>query len=240
MNSLKVPLIIFALVLLVLVGASMLLGNPSGSSETATLTGVTEVLPELNLSESDIQACLDSGEQDARVRRDIESARALSFSGTPGVILFDKQTGNAALMRGAYPFEAIAQSIDQMLNNDLSEGDILLESEALGVKLEIERIESLEIVEDDHLRGNPDARITLLEYSDVDCPYCAQFHGTAIRLVNQFPEDLNWVYRHYPLPQLHPTSISKAIVSECAQQLGGDEAFWGVIDSYYAKNLSNQ
>lgn len=234
MNSLKTPLIIFAVVLLALVGGALVIGDPEGVSETATLSGVTDILPELGLNEEELLTCVESGEFDERVTRDLQLANTLRLTGTPAVYIVDTQTNNAVLARGSYPFEILAQVIQDFLNDALVLGDTAFESEELGVKLVVEQFEGLNIVEDDHLRGNPEARIALIEFSDLDCPYCATFHGTALNLVNEFTEDLVWVYRHMPLASIHPVAFSKSVATECAQKLGGDDAFWGIVDSYYA------
>jgi protein-disulfide isomerase len=56
----------------------------------------------------------------------------------------------------------------------------------------------------DHIRGDPAAPVTLVEYSDFECPFCKRFHPTVKRLVDESKGQLNWVYRHFPLDELHP------------------------------------
>jgi protein-disulfide isomerase len=51
----------------------------------------------------------------------------------------------------------------------------------------------------DHIRGNPRATISLIEYSDFECPFCKRFHETPGKLLETHKDQLNWVYRHYPL-----------------------------------------
>jgi len=54
-------------------------------------------------------------------------------------------------------------------------------------------------IDRDHINGNPDAQISLIEYSDFECPFCKKFHSTAKRLIEAFDGKVNWVYRHFPL-----------------------------------------
>lgn len=91
----------------------------------------------------------------------------------------------------------------------------------------------------DHIRGAPDARITLIEYSDFECPYCKRFHPTAQKLVNAYNGRVNWVYRHFPLGFHNPGAQKEAEASECAAELGGNKAFWRFADSIYERTRSN-
>lgn len=99
-------------------------------------------------------------------------------------------------------------------------------------------VDNLEpINQEDHIRGNPDAQIALIEYSDLECSYCADFHQTAQQLLEEYDDQIMWVYRHYPLKQIHPNATQLAIGSECAARQGGDDAFWAFID-YVFENKS--
>lgn len=87
----------------------------------------------------------------------------------------------------------------------------------------------------DYVKGNPDAKITLVEYSDIDCPYCQRFHDTAKQILAAYPNDVNVVYRHFPLPQLHPNAPKKAEATECVGELGGNDAFWAYLDKLFVE-----
>ena len=91
----------------------------------------------------------------------------------------------------------------------------------------------------DHIYGNEDALITLIEYSDFECPYCKRFHPTARQLVDQSGGKVNWVYRHFPLAFHNPLAQQEAEASECAGMLGGNEAFWRYTDLVYERTNSN-
>lgn len=93
-------------------------------------------------------------------------------------------------------------------------------------------------VERDHIRGNPDAEISLIEYSDFECPYCKRFHTEAEQLVAAFGGRVNWVYRHFPLDFHNPGAQKQAEASECAGELGGNEAFWRYTDAIYERTSS--
>lgn len=93
----------------------------------------------------------------------------------------------------------------------------------------------------DHILGNPDASIVIVEYSDTECPYCKNFHSTMNKIVSEFGKDgkVAWVYRHYPIDQLHDKSRKEAEATECAAELGGNEKFWQYINLLYEKTPSN-
>jgi len=84
----------------------------------------------------------------------------------------------------------------------------------------------------DHIRGNPNALVTIVEYSDFECPFCARFHPTMVQILDEFP-DVNWVYRHFPLTSIHGSALDAAMASECAASLGGNDAFWQFTDKLF-------
>lgn len=93
----------------------------------------------------------------------------------------------------------------------------------------------------DHILGNPNAPIILVEYSDYDCPFCKNFHETMNRIMSEFGQDgkVAWVYRHFPIRQLHPNSPKIAEAAECVASLGGNESFWSFSDSVFEKRAQN-
>lgn len=100
----------------------------------------------------------------------------------------------------------------------------------------VEDINLTPIREDDHIRGDVNAKFTLIEYSDYECPYCQSFHPTAQRFVDEY-SDVNWVYRNFPLKSIHPNANNAAMAAECIAQSNGGEAFWTFTDAIY-DNLS--
>ncbi|GAK57629.1 DSBA oxidoreductase [Candidatus Vecturithrix granuli] len=91
----------------------------------------------------------------------------------------------------------------------------------------------------DHIYGNPDAVISFIEYSDFECPYCKTFHLTAKKIIEAYNGKVNWVYRHYPLQFHNPGAQKQAEASECAAELGGNEAFWKYSNFLYERTTSN-
>lgn len=88
------------------------------------------------------------------------------------------------------------------------------------------------ISEKDHIKGNPEANIAIIEYSDLQCPYCAKFHPTAKQALDTYGDKLMLVYRHFPLPG-HPQAKPAALATECVAKLGGNDSFWTFIDTLF-------
>ncbi|MEN9390324.1 MAG: hypothetical protein RLZZ283_424 [Candidatus Parcubacteria bacterium] len=84
----------------------------------------------------------------------------------------------------------------------------------------------------DHRLGSPDAPVTIIEYSDLDCPFCKQYHATMKEIMNEYGTtgQVAWVYRNFPLAQLHPNAPKLAEASECVAELAGNEAYWKFLD----------
>lgn len=97
------------------------------------------------------------------------------------------------------------------------------------------------ISEDDHILGNPNAEVIIVEYSDTECPFCKRFHDTMHQVIDEYGKDgkVAWVYRHFPLAQLHPKAAKEAEATECAFDQGGNTAFWAYTDRLYEVTPSN-
>jgi protein-disulfide isomerase len=90
--------------------------------------------------------------------------------------------------------------------------------------------DSLRIEQDDHLRGARDAQVTLVEYADFQCPYCARAHAALTELMGQHGGRVALVYRHLPLEDLHPFAAAAAQAAEAAAAQG---KFWEMHDALF-------
>lgn len=85
----------------------------------------------------------------------------------------------------------------------------------------------------DHIRGDiSKATVAVVEYSDFECPFCKRHHSTMQQIMDTYKDDVVWVYRHFPL-SFHPNAQKAAEASECANELGGNEAFWTFTDGVF-------
>ena len=91
----------------------------------------------------------------------------------------------------------------------------------------------------DHILGSSNAELVIIEYSDTECPFCKVFHKTMQQVVRDYAGKVSWVYRHFPIAQLHAKAGKEAEATECANELGGNQAFWKYIDKLFETTNSN-
>ena len=155
--------------------------------------------------------------------------------------------------------QRLIDKIKTEIMKELREGDFLQQQIDLGIQNYIKRQEESQaaaraeearlanervknvrrVASRDHIYGNPDAPVSLIEYSDFECPFCKQFHSTAMEIVDAYAGKVNWIYRHFPLVMHNPGAQKQAEASECVRQLGGNDAFWKFTNAIYNRTLSN-
>lgn len=98
-----------------------------------------------------------------------------------------------------------------------------------------------DVTSKDHILGNPNAPVKLIEYSDLSCPYCKMFNPTMTEIMNAYGPTgkVAWIYRSFPLfkpidGQIpHPNSLQQAEALECVAQLGGNKAFFAFEKKWF-------
>ena len=176
------------------------------------------------------------------------------------VSLLEVRAEEEAIGQATIDEERLIEKIKEEVMQDLKEGEWLSQQIELGIERYIqkqktakkaaraeqerranEKAKEVRRVSKarDHIRGNPDAELSLIEYSDFECPYCKRFHETAKQVVETYPGKVNWVYRHFPLSFHNPGAQKQAEAAECASELGGDQAFWAYADAIYTRTTSN-
>lgn len=97
------------------------------------------------------------------------------------------------------------------------------------------------ISENDYIRGNSNAKVVMIEYSDTECPYCKQYHLVAKNLIEKLGKDSTfaWVYRNFPISERHPKASREAEALLCAGKIGGQTGFWNYTDQIYSVTPAN-
>ena len=217
-------------------GGSKVLGGSGNTNDQAQAGGDNQpqapsklddleaIVSSIEIDTTKFKSCSDSGKYKDRVEGDFQGGQGVGVSGTPGNFVTNAK-GEVWFVPGAYPFDQIKAVIDIALGKEATLPQ--------GVeKLSVDRASKLPSINNkDHVRGNRSASVKLIEYSDFQCPFCQRFHQTGLQVMEEYGSDVAWVYRHFPLDQLHPLARSTAEASECVYELGGDEAFWKFADN---------
>lgn len=83
---------------------------------------------------------------------------------------------------------------------------------------------------DTHIYGNPDSKLTVVEFGDFECPYCGREEKVAREIREKYGSEIRFAFRQYPLNSIHPYAEKAAEASECAAQQG---KFWQAVDFLY-------
>jgi protein-disulfide isomerase len=174
------------------------------------------IAKQIRLNMKSFNACVESGRFKEKVQADIDDGVKAGVTGTPSSFIV-KDGKVVGVIGGALPYENVMEQITSILAG----------------KTEVGMPEIKPVSAEDHIVGDINAKIIIVEYSDLDCPFCKVFHATMHRVVKDSGGDVAWVYRHYPIPQLHPNAFAKAQETECAWEQGGNEAFWKYTDKIF-------
>jgi protein-disulfide isomerase len=181
--------------------------------------------------------CVASGAMDARIEQSLAEGQALGVTGTPTFNFVREATSENFLLVGAQPYEQFAGMITALV---AGETPTQAEQAAAGGDPQIPFWATAEgLVPDperpgytlagDLYRGNPDASVVVIEFSDFQCPYCRRHvQETQPVLDEEFVEtdQVMWVFKHFPLT-MHPQAEAAGVAAECA---GDQQQFWEMHD----------
>ena len=135
--------------------------------------------------------------------------------GTPYAVIIGSN-GFKSEIRGAYPIDEVKKRIEEVKSGKVTTAEY---------KGEVAITE-----EGDHMMGSSNATVKVIEYSDLECPYCKMFHATMKQVVSESNGGVSWVYRHWPI---HAGSMYKLVASECVAKIKGNDAFWKYVESIF-------
>lgn len=174
------------------------------------------------LNSAKLQACISSGETKDAVAAGIASGNKVFAHlpqgewGTPYTVLVAKD-GTKLEVQGAQQYDAIKSAIDS-----------LIAGKAIGIK----NIDLDPVTKDDHILGDINAQVVMVEYTDFECPFCYRFHPTLQKLYDEYGGQVAWVIRNYPLT-IHENAYVKAQAAECAAVLGGNDAYFKYVNALF-------
>lgn len=196
-----------------------------------TLVALTN---ELELSESEMRECLASGRYTDAVTADVSEGQRLGVSGTPTFFV------NGYPVVGAQSYQVFQQVIALAEEGRLAEAY----SQAPGPNDGIARATATALAAqpaevplgDAPVLGDPDAPVTIVEYSDFQCPFCLRHFSETLPQLQAYIEagQVRYVFKDFPIHNIHPQAQKAHEAARCARELGGDEAFWTMHDLLFA------
>lgn len=97
---------------------------------------------------------------------------------------------------------------------------------------------SITLKSTDHVIGSSNAAVTMVVYTDLECPYCKRFHPVVQQALKQYANKLRVAYRNFPL-SFHANAQKEAEAAECVAKLGGNDAYWSFVDKIFQRTTSN-
>jgi protein-disulfide isomerase len=200
---------------------------------------LAKVAQEVGAEGTAYEQCLASGRKDAQVQQSVAAGQALGFNGTPSFQFVHQASGKTYTLVGAQPVEVFSRWIDALLAGqeppqaqqaDKPELPVWAKPEGLAP----DPTRPGYTMAGDPYKGNPDAKLVLVEFGDFQCPAC-QRHAltTQPELDKQFVEtgEVLWIAKHFPL-RMHPHAPVAAAAAECA---GDQGKFWAMHHRLYER-----
>lgn len=180
------------------------------------------------------QACVASGTKEALIAQGVMEAQAIGFSGTPSFHIVREATNDAYPLVGAQPYDEFANVLDALIAGETPQvaqqpaedsggNEIPFWATTEGLTPDPERPGYT--AAGDEYRGNPDAKVVVVEFSDFQCPFCRRHvQDTQPTLDEKFVDtgEILWVFKHFPLP-IHPQAPAAGVAAECA---ANQDEFW--------------
>lgn len=199
-------------------------------STPLSITNLKKYAQELGLDRKKFDACLDSGKKKSVIDKDVAQAGRLGVRGTPGFFI------NGRFVAGAFPIESFKEIIDKELANkgsnrcsDYKDPSLKGSCDENGNKA-FNPVPVKVDVTGAPMRGNPKAEVTIIEFSDFECPFCARAFPVVKQLFELYPNKIKFYYKHFPLTNIHSFAQKAAEASLCALDQG---KFWPYHDKLF-------
>ena len=209
----------FIIALSILIAACIISGDvPNGGTPTAQKVRdyVAEATKQFKLQGSAWESCLASDETAKDVANEYNDGVQAEVTGTPTtyvVVQEGQGYGVVAKIEGAQDESYLRAAID----------------EALSGKAQTTPFKGSPIGASEFVEGTKN-KVFLIEYADAECPFCIRFHPTLTSVLSDYEDKVGFVYRHFPLSQIHPNATRYALAIECAGKLQGASSYFGFMD----------
>lgn len=186
-------------------------------TEAQIVEGLKSQAKSLGLDSAKFNSCLDSGEKAALVSADLSDGSQLGVGGTPSFFVNGRE-----FFVGAAPFAEFKKIIDEELNGT-APADSVRKTVSVG---------------DLPILGKAGAVVTLIEFSDYQCPFCGRFYNdTESQIKKEYVDSgkVKFYYRDFPLKQIHPGAQKGAEAARCA---GDQNKYWEYHDLVFKNQIS--
>jgi protein-disulfide isomerase len=206
--------------------------QPSGQAEEPPISvaNLKVMAKNIGLNEKQFNSCLDEGKFEQKVKDSLAEAQELGVSGTPTFFI------NKLFFSGAF-----SQSIyEQIIERELSGGDWRKPPESLAFLFDGNSNNGEIQIKDEpelgkgYSKGEKEAAIKMVEFSDFECPYCARVLAALNSLLEKYSDQMYFEYRNFPLTG-HPNAQKAAEAAECA---GEQDKFWEMHDAIFQAQSS--
>lgn len=183
----------------------------------------------LGLDIKKFNACLDNSEKKQTVDNELAEGAKVEVRGTPGFFI------NGRFLGGAFPFALFKEIIDKELagaGNDTCAGystELQKYCDEKGGNSFNPVPKTIDLGQAPS-KGPTSARVTIVEFSDFECPFCARAFPTVQQVLSTYPNDVRFVYKQFPLSNIHPKAQKAAEASLCANDQG---KFWDYHDKLF-------
>ena len=188
---------------------------------------------ELKLDTNKFNKCLDSGEKKTLVDADAKYGASLGVQGTPGFFV------NGKFLGGAFPFTAFKEIIDKEISgsasalcSDYTDADLKSQCDETGTdQTKAFKVTPKEVdVSGMTGAGSKNPKVTIVEFSDFECPFCVRAYPNIRQVLNTYKNDVAVYFKQFPLTQIHPQAEKAAEASLCA---GDQGKFWEWHDKIF-------
>lgn len=182
---------------------------------------------DLGLNANALAQCLSEGRQADRVDRDVSDGLAAGVQGTPSFFF------NGYFNSGVLPYDAFVTILDWVEAGELEQiiADSIRRAQATPTPVPIVDVP----VGDAPAKGDPNAPVVIVEYSEYQCPYCKKYvDETLVQIAKNYIEtgQVYYAFKDFPLDQLHPNARPAARAAHCAGEHG---AYWEMHDLLFEK-----
>lgn len=199
--------------------------NTAPADTTLSVPNLKQYAADLKLDTDKFDKCLDDSEKAAKVTEDTKLGTTNGVQGTPATFI------NGYLVSGAIPYDDYSDTnsttypgfksiIDQVLAGKTPSG------------VDSTTVYKFDIKDTDHIKGSSKAKVTLVVFSDFQCPYCQRHETTLQQVLVAYGDKVRLVFYEFPLTSLHENAQKAAEAAECAAD---QDKFWEMHDKLFGE-----